>query len=86
MTRGEAEFSGRIHSLTLPGVGAHPTLRVQVEDEDSGIELVFVGYRSLPGFQIGRTITARGRLAPGARMYNPSYWLKAETHERPAVR
>ncbi|WP_182353436.1 OB-fold nucleic acid binding domain-containing protein [Flaviflexus huanghaiensis] len=84
MTRGQAEFTGRIHALTLPGVGAHPTFKVQVENSEGAMELIFVGSRSLPGFQVGRHITARGRLSAPSRMYNPRYWLEAETDERPA--
>lgn len=82
MTRsGEAEFTGRIEAITLPSVGGHPTFKAQVGTEDGPVELVFVGYRMLPGFRVGRTLTARGTIVsePRPMMYNPIYWLKAET-------
>lgn len=78
---GEVELTGRIQAITLPAVGAHPRYRVQVDSDRGSVELVFVGYRSLPGFRVGREVTARARIVPGVHpmMYNPIYWLKAET-------
>ena len=78
---GADELTGLIQAITLPAVGASPRFAVQVASGSGPVELVFVGYRSLPGFRVGREITARGTLVPGvhATMYNPIYWLKAET-------
>ncbi|MEZ7897680.1 MAG: hypothetical protein QMB98_02570 [Flaviflexus sp.] len=77
---GEVEFTGRIQALTLPAVNAHPTFKVQVVSDDDLVELVFVGHRHLPGFRVGRNLTARGKLLRSTRqvMYNPIYWLKAD--------
>lgn len=80
-TSGEVEFTGRIQAITLPAVNAHPTYKVQIEHDDDMVELIFVGHRDLPGFRVGRSLTARGKIltTPRPIMYNPIYWLKADS-------
>lgn len=77
---GEVEITGRIQALTLPAVGFHPTFKVRLASDELTVDLVFVGHRSLPGFRVGRHMTARGKIVAGDHpvIYNPIYWLKAD--------
>lgn len=75
----ETELTGRIDAIILPAAGAHPTFTVHVDTAgEDPVTLIFVGFRSLPGFRVGRNIAVRGRLVNGRTMYNPIYWLEAE--------
>jgi RecG-like helicase len=69
---------GTIRSVTLrPRVNV-PTLEAEVYDGSGHMTLVWLGRRRLSGVDVGRSITAHGRVTcphGSPMMFNPSYRL-----------
>jgi len=71
--------AGQIRAVTLRPVGGVPALEAELYDGADTVSLVFLGRRSIPGVEPGRTIVAHGRLSRGdgrALIYNPRYDLR----------
>ena len=70
---------GRLRSVDLKPADALATLVAELYDGTDAIELVWLGRRSIPGIEPGRTILVRGRIAnrDGVKtIYNPNYELR----------
>jgi RecG-like helicase len=69
---------GTIRSVTLRPRAKAPTLEAEVYDGSGHLTLVWLGRRRLSGVDVGRSITAHGRLTcpqGDPMIYNPSYRL-----------
>ena len=69
---------GVIRSVTLKPLAAAPTLEAEVYDGSGHITLVWIGHRRLSGVDVGRPITARGRVTcphGDPTIFNPVYEL-----------
>jgi len=78
---------GTIRSVTLRPRAKAPTLEAEVYDGSGLITLVWIGHRRLSGVDVGRPITARGRVTCPAgepTIFNPSYRLFPEPAESTA--
>ena len=67
---------GRLRSVELCPREAVATLEAELFDGTDGVTLVWLGRRSIPGIEPGRTVRASGRLAvrDGRKvLYNPYY-------------
>lgn len=94
VTRGDlATLTGRIRTVSTGGGEEHLGVTAEVFDGTAGIEVCWLGRRSIPGIDTGRYIRVTGRV--GVRdgrkiMFNPRYELLAgqphrtleEKHER----
>jgi RecG-like helicase len=70
---------GRLRSVDLKPAEALATLVAELYDGTDAIQLVWLGRRSIPGIEPGRTILVKGRLASrdGVKsIYNPNYELR----------
>jgi RecG-like helicase len=79
-----ASIHGVIRSVTLRPQGASPTLEAEVYDGSGHLTLVWIGHRRLAGVDVGRPISARGRVTcPQGRptIFNPVYTLYPEPAE-----
>jgi len=75
---------GTIRSVTLRPRATAPSLEAEVYDGSGLITLVWIGHRRLSGVDVGRPITARGRVTcpeGQATIFNPSYRLFPEPAE-----
>lgn len=75
---------GVIRSVTLRPRVASPTLEAEVFDGSGHITLVWIGHRRLSGVDVGRPITARGRVTypqGSPTIFNPLYDLYPEPVE-----
>jgi hypothetical protein len=76
---------GIIRSVTLRPRGNAPTLEAEVYDGSGHISLIWIGHRRLSGVDVGRPISAQGRVTcpqGQATIFNPTYRLypaRAET-------
>jgi hypothetical protein len=71
--------AGQIRAVTLRPVGGVPALEAEVFDGEDTVSLVFLGRRSIPGVEPGRTVVAHGRIRREdgrAVIYNPRYDLR----------
>src|SRR3954464_15939999 len=71
--------AGQIRAVTLRPVGGVPALEAELFDGEDTVSLVFLGRRSIPGIEPGRTVVAHGRLRredSRALIYNPRYELR----------
>ena len=71
--------AGQIRAVKLRPVGGVPALEAEVFDGDDTVSLVFLGRRSIPGVEPGRTLVAHGRIRREegrAIIYNPRYDLR----------
>lgn len=69
---------GTIRSVTLRPRAKAPTLEAEIYDGSGHLTLIWLGRRSLSGVDVGRSITAQGRLTcPQGEpvIFNPSYRL-----------
>lgn len=69
---------GRLRSVDLRPTDALATLQAELYDGTDSVSLIWLGRRSIPGVETGRTVKARGRLAmrDGHKViYNPDYEL-----------
>ncbi len=70
---------GRLRSVDLKPADALATLVAELYDGTDAIELVWLGRRSIPGIEPGRTIKVKGRVAmhDGRKcIFNPDYELR----------
>lgn len=75
---------GVIRSVALKPVASAPTLEAEVYDGSGHITLVWIGHRRLAGVEVGRPITAHGRVTcPQGEptIFNPVYELFPEPVE-----
>ncbi len=69
---------GRLRFVDLRPTDALATLVAELYDGTDAVQLVWLGRRSIPGVEPGRTLKARGRISyrDGHKvMYNPDYEL-----------
>lgn len=70
---------GRLRSVELRPTSEAATLEAELFDGTEGVTLVWLGRRTIPGIEPGRTLKVRGRLAErdGRKvLYNPYYELQ----------
>jgi RecJ-like exonuclease len=75
----EVTVRGRLRSVELCPKDANATLEAELYDGTEGVTLVWLGRRSIPGIEPGRTIKVTGRMAmrDGHKvLYNPYYELQ----------
>jgi hypothetical protein len=81
-SRGQAVcVHGIIRSVTLRPRASAPTLEAEVYDGSGHITLVWIGHRRLSGVDVGRPITAHGRVTcpqGSPTIFNPVYELFPE--------
>ena len=86
--RGQSvSIHGIIRSVTLRPRATAPTLEAEVYDGSGHISLVWIGHRRLSGVDVGRPISAEGRVtcpSGQATIFNPSYRLYPEPAETTA--
>ena len=86
--RGETvDIHGIIRSVTLRPRANAPTLEAEVYDGSGHITLVWIGHRRLSGVDVGRPISAQGRVTcPQGQVtiFNPTYRLYPEPAEATA--
>ena len=78
---------GVIRSVALRPLAKAPTLEAEVYDGSGHITLVWIGHRRLSGVDVGRPISARGRVTcpqGEATIFNPEYRLYPEPAESTA--
>ena len=69
---------GRLRSVDLHPTDSLATLDAELYDGTDTVSLIWLGRRSIPGVETGRTVKAKGRLAmrDGRKViYNPDYEL-----------
>ena len=69
---------GRLRAVDLLPTDALATLVAELYDGTDSVRLIWLGRRSIPGVETGRTVKAKGRLAmkDGHKViYNPDYEL-----------
>ncbi len=69
---------GRLRAVELRPTDALATLNAELYDGTDSVSLIWLGRRSIPGVETGRTVKAKGRLAmrDGRKViYNPDYEL-----------
>jgi len=69
---------GRLRTVDLRPTDALATLNAELYDGTDSVSLIWLGRRSIPGVETGRTVKAKGRLAmrDGRKViYNPDYEL-----------
>ena len=72
-------IQGRLRSVDLRPADALATLVAELYDGTDAVQLVWLGRRSIPGIEPGRTIRVKGRVASrdGVKtIYNPDYELR----------
>lgn len=78
---------GIIRSVTLRPRANAPSLEAEVYDGSGHITLIWIGHRRLSGVDVGRPISAEGRVTCPqglVTMFNPSYRLFPEPVETSA--
>jgi hypothetical protein len=76
--REQVSLTGSIATVTIAPRGGHPALEVELRDGSGAVTLVWLGRRSIPGIDPGRTVKVWGRISchQGRRLlYNPRYEL-----------
>lgn len=74
----QVSLIGRLRAVELRPTEAVATLVAELYDGTDAVQLIWLGRRSIPGVDPGRTVRARGRLAvkDGHKvLYNPDYQL-----------
>ena len=69
---------GRLRAVDLRPTDALATMVAELYDGTDSVELIWLGRRSIPGVETGRSVKARGRIAikDGRKViYNPDYEL-----------
>ncbi|MBM7800677.1 RecG-like helicase [Microlunatus panaciterrae] len=73
------DLTGTISTVTIAPRGGHPSLEVELRDGSGAVTLVWLGRRSIPGVDPGRSIKIlSGRVSchEGSKIiYNPRYEL-----------
>ncbi len=72
-------ITGRVRSMRVQPWANVPTLEAVVVDDTGGLLLVFLGRRSIAGLDLGRRITAHGRVGQHRgylAMLNPWFELQ----------
>lgn len=81
VTRGDrATLTGRIRTVSTGGGEEHLGITAEVFDGTDGIEICWLGRRTIPGIDTGRYIRVTGRVGERAGrkiMFNPRYELLA---------
>ncbi len=70
---------GRLRSVDLRPADSLATLHAELYDGTDTVELVWLGRRSIPGIEPGRTMLVKGRMASrdGVKtIFNPDYELR----------
>jgi hypothetical protein len=71
-------LQGRLRYVDLRPTDSLATLVAELYDGTEGVQLIWLGRRSIPGVEPGRTVKVRGRVAmrEGRKViYNPDYDL-----------
>jgi RecJ-like exonuclease len=71
-------LTGTIANVTIHPRGGHPALEVELRDGSGAVSLVWLGRRTIPGVDPGRSMKVEGRISchEGRRLiYNPKYEL-----------
>ena len=71
-------LQGRLRYVDLRPTDSLATLVAELYDGTEGVQLIWLGRRSIPGIEPGRTVKVRGRVAirDGRKViYNPDYDL-----------
>ena len=71
-------LQGRLRYVDLRPTDSLATLVAELYDGTEGVQLIWLGRRSIPGIEPGRTVKVRGRVAvrDGQKViYNPDYDL-----------
>lgn len=69
---------GRLRCVELQPADSLATLTAELWDGTDAVQLIWLGRRTIPGIEAGRTLRAHGRLAirEGRKvLYNPQYEL-----------
>lgn len=77
---------GLIRTVTLRPRASAPSLEAEVYDGSGHITLVWIGHRRLSGVDVGRPITAHGRVTcpqGTPTIFNPTYELSPEPVDSP---
>jgi hypothetical protein len=76
----EVTMVGTLRSVECNGRGCSGGVRAELFDGSDTVTLVWLGQRSIPGIDSGRTLRVRGRLGKlenGAKaIYNPHYEIQ----------
>lgn len=75
----EVAIRGMVRAITVRPQGAVPALEVDLYDGSGTVTVVWLGRRSIPGIEPGRSMVVHGRLTnneDNPTMYNPRYELK----------
>lgn len=79
-------LTGNIATVTIAPRGGHPSLEVELRDGSGAVTLVWLGRRSIPGVNPGRSVKVlSGRVSchEGRKIiYNPRYELLPTTTPR----
>ncbi len=70
---------GMVRSVTLQPKATAPALEVDLYDGSGSVSVVWLGRRSIPGIEPGRTMVVCGRLTCNTEnptIFNPKYELK----------
>ncbi|MDO4888780.1 MAG: hypothetical protein Q3979_08805 [Actinomycetaceae bacterium] len=70
------DTTGTVTSITFPGVGPSPALRVNLRTDDGPLMLTFLGRRDLRCVEIGSRLHVAGTLSSHrgvATVFNPDY-------------
>lgn len=76
--REKVTVTGRIASVTPARAGQDPSLTIEVADPSGSVSAVWLGRRSIPGIEAGRTVRLEGRVSRRSgdlTLYNPRYEL-----------
>jgi RecJ-like exonuclease len=74
----KVKLHGRLRYVDLRPTDTQATLVAELYDGTEGVQLIWLGRRSIPGIEPGRTLNVRGRVAmrDGQKViYNPDYDL-----------
>lgn len=69
---------GTIRSIAVRPQSSSPSLEAELYDGSGHLTLIWMGRRTIPGIEVGRTLIAEGRLTcPDGqpRIFNPEYSL-----------
>lgn len=79
----QVSLIGRLRAVELRPTDAVATLVAELYDGTDAVQLIWLGRRSIPGVDSGRTVRVKGRLAikDGQKViYNPDYQLLPAAH------
>lgn len=79
MTSRILEVTGTVTSITYPGYGQRPDVRVRLDVTGTVLDAIFQSRTSLNAIDIGERVTIRGALVDVdgvPSMYNPSFTIR----------